>query len=31
MWPPTSEQVAKALREYEILTADEIAAWLKEV
>jgi hypothetical protein len=31
MWPPTSDKVAKALRDYEMLTEDEIAAWLKEL
>jgi hypothetical protein len=31
MWPPTHDQVAKALRDYEMLTEDEMAVWLKEL
>ncbi len=31
MWPPTPDQVAKALRDYEMLTEDEITSWLKEI
>ncbi len=31
MWPPTPDQVAKALRDYEMLTEDEIAAWLERI
>jgi hypothetical protein len=31
MWPPMPDQVAKALRDYEMLTEDEITAWLKEL
>jgi len=31
MWPPTSDQVAKALRDYEMLAENEIKAWLKEL
>lgn len=31
MWPPTPDQVAKALRDYEMLTEDEIAVWQKEL
>ncbi len=31
MWPPSSDQIANALRDYEMLTEDEITAWLKEV